>query len=152
MIRKLVNTKPLRRELYYFFFIGLLTTSIDFFVYSIGHHFIPVSIAKTFSFITGSCFSYLLHKHFTFQQRDHKIKNMFRFAAVYILSMLVNVLVNSASISLLTQLPHIPWLTPSAILLSAFVAATAISTAINFCGQKFWVFKNSARIESMGLG
>lgn len=152
MIRQLIANKSLHRELRYFFCIGLFTTFIDFLVYSFGHHFLPYSIAKTFSFITGSCFSYLLHKHFTFQQKHHKVKNMARFALLYVLSLILNVSINSGSIILLTHIMPMSWLSHGQILVCAFLIATGVSTVINFSGQKFWVFKNSARLTPVGFG
>lgn len=152
MIKRLIANKTLHRELRYFFCIGLLTTSIDFLVYSLGHHFMPYSIAKTLSFISGSCFSYLLHKHFTFQQKHHKVKNMARFAVVYVLSMILNVSINSISIMLLTRIIPISWLSHGQILICAFLIATGVSTVVNFSGQKFWVFKNSKTLSPVGFG
>jgi len=147
MIKKITQNKFLHQEILYFLSIGLFTTSIDFILYSIGQHFVSYSIAKACSFMLATCFSYLLHKHFTFRQKQHKIKNMFRFAILYFLSMGLNVLMNSLSIALLSACIFISWLTHREILISAFLIATGFSTIVNFLGQKFWVFRNSEPLE-----
>jgi putative flippase GtrA len=135
----------LHHELSRFIIIGIIATIFDFSLYSIGHQWfnLPYAMAKTFSFICGSCLAYFLNKHFTFKQEKHQASQMIRFAILYILTMLVNVAVNSSSIAILTQKISISWLTKSEILIFSFVVATGTSTVINFIGQKFWVFKSA---------
>ncbi|MCD6046811.1 MAG: GtrA family protein [Gammaproteobacteria bacterium] len=138
----------LHHELSRFIIIGIIATLFDFSLYSIGHRWLnlPYAMAKTFSFICGSCLAYFLNKHFTFKQEKHQAGQMLRFVILYVLTMLVNVAVNSSSIALLTQKISIAWLTKSEILIFSFVIATGTSTVLNFIGQKFWVFKSAKQI------
>lgn len=134
--------QQLHHELSRFIIIGVIATLADFLIYSFGHQYLPYAVAKTFSFILGSCLAYFLNQRFTFKQENHQKKQVIRFSVLYVITMCVNVSMNSLSIAVLTKWIVFPWLSHSAMLAIAFVFATGISTILNFIGQKFWVFVN----------
>ena len=137
-----MTTSTIRRELSYFILIGFLATGVDFGLYWWWHHYLPFSLAKTCSFICGSCVAYLLNKFITFQQHEHKRAEIFRFITLYVGSMTTNVFSNSFLIWFIRMEFLNAWQQhTSGVIVFAFVAATGVSTVINFIGQKFWVFK-----------
>ena len=95
-------------------------------------------IAKGASMIAASVFSYILNKTLTFKVRKKTDTGMVvRFYIVFVLNLLANVSVNWLFYSLL-QTKVIP-----------FILATAAGMAVNFLGQKHFVFhKNTAAADS----
>ncbi len=132
----------IRTQLQSFIIIGILATLVDFGLYMWWHHYLPFSVAKTFSFIIGSGVAYLLNKCFTFKQDRHSLKSIKRFVILYGSSMGLNVFTNSLLIHSIRFFAPTLWITKANfILIIAFVMATGMSTIVNFMGQKFWVFK-----------
>ena len=126
------------REIFLFVFIGGCSTAIDFILYLVFLHAVNVVIAKGASMIAASVFSYILNKTLTFKVRKKSDAGMVvRFYIVFILNLLANVSVNWLFYSLL-QTKVIP-----------FILATAAGMAVNFLGQKHFVFhKNTAAADS----
>lgn len=80
--------------------------------------------------IAASVFSYILNKTLTFRVRKKSDTGMVvRFYIVFILNLLANVSVNWLFYSLL-QTKLIP-----------FILATTAGMAVNFVGQKYFVFR-----------
>ena len=129
----------LKRQLTSFIVIGISVTLLDFIIYELLSSIISYVLAKTISFITGSITAYLLNKFFTFRQPSHSTAESIRFAALYTLTLVVNVSVNQLC---LTVLPQIGRLAESwqIVVIMAFIVATGFSTVLNFIGQKLWVF------------
>lgn len=135
-----------KRQLRYFLIIGIFATFLDFFLYSYWHQHMAYSLAKMCSFLTGTIVVYFLNKFLTFQQKKHSIPEACRFFGLYFLSLCMNVFVNSACIWLCMHLLPTIWQNWSReALIFSFLAATGVSTIINFFGQKFWVFGKIGR-------
>lgn len=118
------------REIVLFVFIGGCSTAIDFILYLLFLNAVNVVIAKGASMIAASVFSYVLNKTLTFKVRKKSDTGMVvRFYFVFVLNLLVNVSVNWLFYSLL-QTNVIP-----------FILATAAGMAVNFLGQKYFVFR-----------
>jgi putative flippase GtrA len=88
------------------------------------------NVAKAISFISGAIVAFFLNKFWTFKQKRRSWTEVFRFALLYLATLVVNVLVNALVLKV----------APTGITL-AFLAATGTSTILNFCGQKWQVFR-----------
>ena len=118
------------REIFLFVFIGGCSTAIDFILYLVFLHAVNVVIAKGASMIAASVFSYILNKTLTFKVRKKSHAGMVvMFYIVFVLNLLANVSVNWLFYSLLQTK------------LVAFIMATAAGMAVNFLGQKYFVFQ-----------
>ena len=118
------------REIVLFVFIGGCSTAIDFILYLLFLNAVNVVIAKGASMIAASVFSYVLNKTLTFRVRKKTDTGMVvRFYIVFVLNLIANVSVNWLFYSLL-QAKLVP-----------FILATAAGMAVNFIGQKYFVFQ-----------
>ena len=127
---KRIIRKESLREIFLFVFIGGCSTAIDFILYLVFLHAVNVVIAKGASMIAASVFSYILNKTLTFKVRKKSHAGMVvRFYIVFVLNLLANVSVNWLFYSLLQTK------------LVAFIMATAAGMAVNFLGQKYFVFR-----------
>jgi len=129
---KRILRKESLREIFLFVFIGGCSTAIDFILYLVFLHAVNVVIAKGASMIVASVFSYILNKTLTFKVRKKSDTGMVvRFYIVFVLNLLSNVSVNWLFYSLL-QTKLVP-----------FILATAAGMAVNFLGQKYFVFQKT---------
>ena len=106
---------------------------IDFIFYYL---FIYISLfdpdnSKRISFIIGAIFAFYANRSYVFKVIDKKISQYFAFALLYFVSFSLNSIVHDFVLLKLE------------ILLVSFLVATMVSTIINFCGQKFIIFKNA---------
>ena len=128
---KRILRKESLREIFLFVFIGGCSTVIDLILYLVFLHAVNVVIAKGASMIAASVFSYILNKTLTFRVRKKSDTGMVvRFYIVFVLNLVANVSVNWLFYSLL-QTKLIP-----------FILATAAGMAVNFLGQKYFVFRD----------
>lgn len=123
---KIINIK----EILKFCVGGGSAVLVDFLVYLLLKQYISVSIAKTASFAVGAIVGFIINKLWTFESKTYKISEIVKYILLYICSASANTLVNKG-ILLVTE-----------VTLLAFLCATAVSTIMNFIGQKFFVFNN----------
>ncbi|MBY0385839.1 GtrA family protein, partial [bacterium] len=124
---------PMHKELTKFIIVGSLTSLIDLTTYGfLVKADMHPSASKFFSFLAGTCFAYYANKYFTFKKGSQSKKDAFKFVGLYGFSLAINVAMNFMTLKVLGE----------DFIFTAFLTATATSTVINFCGQKFWVFKN----------
>ncbi len=138
-----------------FFIIGVSAVMVDFIVYYATTEFFSINndIGKSLGFIIGSFYTYYLNKKWTWRNESKSSKKMiFRFAVIYGLSFIGNVLVNKFCLSALpnslislnvtsSKMEVINLISLQLDKLAAFFFATVFSAVFNFSGQKFWVFK-----------
>lgn len=93
------------------------------------HWGVPISEAKLSSFVLGSIVGFLINKRWTFRSSRFSWGEIVRYCVLYAITAFANVTVNAWTM----KLTQVGW--------SAFFFATAISTVINFLGQKFFVFR-----------
>ncbi len=127
-----------RREFFRYLVSGLTAVATDLIVYALLLGPLGPSPAKTWSFIIATCVAYTLNKFWTFKRVQHSWKEMGKFAGLYSISLLLNVIVNRTVIYMLDF--KIPILKQFDVQL-AWLCATGASTVFNYVGQKFWVFK-----------
>jgi putative flippase GtrA len=119
-----------KKEMGKYLVAGMLALLTDSVVYFVAFHFVSYSIAKSISFICGTCTAYFVNKYWTFEKKEKSVREAVRFATLYGTSFFVNVGINKLSLTLFPG-----------FVLFAFLAATGSSTVLNFIGQKWWVFK-----------
>lgn len=120
-----------------FLLIGSTTVLVDFITYSILAYtgLLEINPAKTIGFITGTIFAYFANKRWTFSDKNHVSKSLWRFIILYGFTLWANVSINSFMILQLGTFPF--------AIQIAFGLATVISALLNFLGMKFFVFKST---------
>ena len=118
-------------EIYKFIIIGIIAVSIDAFVYYLlgNFEFFSYEISKRISFICGAAFAFFFNRSYVFQSKHKNISQILGFSILYLISFLCN------------AFSHDFVLNKLAIPTVAFIFATAVSTIINYLGQKFIIFK-----------
>ena len=118
-------------EIYKFIIIGIIAVSIDAFVYYLlgNFEFFSYEISKRISFICGAAFAFFFNRSYVFQIKHKNISQILGFSILYFASFLCN------------AFSHDFVLNKLAIPTVAFIFATAVSTIINYLGQKFIIFK-----------
>lgn len=129
-----------RTQIFRFLVVGITATITDAGTYGLllasvldGRY----AAAKSISFLAGTTVSYVLNKRWTFGSTASDPRQTVQFVVLYGLTFVVNVAVN-------TSLVHVglrAGLAEAMAASGAFLTATAISTVLNFIGQKLWVFR-----------
>ncbi|MBI4634964.1 MAG: GtrA family protein [Candidatus Rokubacteria bacterium] len=88
---------------------------------------------KAVSFVLGTAFAFVANKLWTFASRQWSTFEVVAFGGLYASTMLVNVVVNHMVLA--AGRP--------AAFVTAFLCATAVSTLLNFLGQKFIAFRDA---------
>ena len=102
---------------------------VDLVVYLLLKHWISVSASKALSFVAGAAVGFVINKLWTFESRSFKPLEILKYVILYTCSAIANTVVNKGVLALVD------------ITLLAFLCATAVSTVMNFLGQKFFVFR-----------
>lgn len=141
------NLREWKKQVIKFGIIGVLAVLTDLVCYYLLLGVFPEKLfsfitnevsAKTISFICGAVVTYNLNKLWTWRKKDSSKVRFAKFMVLYIASLAVNVATNSGLLFVLYKYQKLVDL-PFKYLI-AFVGATGLSAAMNFLGQKFWVF------------
>jgi len=118
-------------EIYKFIIIGIIAVSIDAFVYYLlgNFEFFSYEISKRISFICGAAFAFFFNRSYVFQIKHKNISQILGFSILYLISFLCNAFSHDFILNKLS-VPTV-----------AFIFATAVSTIINYLGQKFIIFR-----------
>ena len=101
----------------------------DFIAYKLLMNFgMDRNSAKTISFICGSIVGFIINKYWTFKSPKFQIKEILKYAVLYIVTAFINSQVNKYTLLLFGSE------------MFAFLCATGVSTILNFLGQKFLIF------------
>jgi putative flippase GtrA len=120
------------REVLIFLFVGSCSVAVDHASYSILSKVgIDLNISKGLGFVIGTIFAYFANKKITFNYSGPQ--RFFRFSAIYGISLILNISINSVSLALLNQ--------SSTSTNMAFILATLASATFNFLGMKYFTFK-----------
>lgn len=135
--------------------IGVLNTFVDFgilniLIWTTGVTFgWKIALINTVSFTCAVINSYFWNKHWTFEQKENKVrggeKEFFQFLVVSVIGWLLNtgiVFLGTTFMSPLFGISGGLWVNLMKIL------ATAVSMVWNFIGYKFWVFKKQSDTNS----
>jgi putative flippase GtrA len=145
----------LKKQIIVFIILGILTVIIDYIVYNsllytlrdkeISDLYIDI-FSKALGFLSGTIFAYFANKYITFKNQKYYGKTLFKFITLYIMTLLINVLVNSSTINILylinIESNSVIKIDVNDIYLFAFLAATGFSATLNFIGMKWFVFYN----------
>ena len=119
-----------RSSVFRFLLVGGSSTLLDFILYTALSLHESVTIAKSISMLLASLFSYILNKQFTFEDKNPTdFGYLLRFYTVFFANFAVNVGTNSLLL----------FMTNWRIL--AFAIATLAGMAVNYLGQKHFVFQ-----------
>jgi putative flippase GtrA len=124
----------LKTQIVRFTLTGGLSAVVDYGIYSLLLNLIglPVSVAKSISFIAGTTTAYLINRRWTFQAPPSRA----RFVAVVILYAVTFAVQVGINAVLYATLADEWWRQPL-----AFVIAQGVATVINFVVQRLVIFK-----------
>lgn len=122
------------KEFAIFLVVGSLTVLVDYLTYRgiVWTGLLETNLAKGGGFLTGTVFAYLANRLWTFGTREHAAGSAWRFAAMYALTLLINIYANELMLSVLSGLPY--------PVQAAFVIASGLSATLNFLGMKHFIF------------
>jgi len=124
-----------KRELVVFIVVGSLTFAIDYFVYTCMMTFMHFSIelAKVIGIMAGTTSAYVVNRLWTFNHTHYTIGSIWRFLLLYLVTLSINVGINSGVLLLLDERPI--------AVVTAFTLAAGIAASLNFIGMRYFVFK-----------
>ncbi len=118
---------------------GFSAVAADYLFYRLFQHIgMEIWASKALSYIIGAAIGFVINKLWTFNSKKFKTSEIIKYVILYAVSAGINAAVNGLVI----------WLFD--IKLLAFLAATGVSTVINFLGQKFFVFRDFRRENAKG--
>lgn len=118
------------KEVIRFLVGGGTAVIVDFILYHVFQKIgIEVDLAKGISFFCGAGVGFCINKLWTFQSKTFSKSECIRYVILYSITACINAAINKAV------------LTTVNISFIAFLAATGVSTVLNFLGQKFFVFQ-----------
>lgn len=121
-----------KKELGRFLVAGIVVLITDAIIYFALLSFLAPWASKAIAFVFGTTAAYLINKFWTFKKLGYFHKEIIKFAFLYVLTMAVNVGINSLVLFF------------SNSLFFSYIAATGASASLNFIGQKFFVFNKNA--------
>ncbi len=121
-----------------FLAVGATTVAIDFVVYQSLHLLdVPLTPAKTTSFVVATVFAYLFNRSFTFGARGGR-RSAVLFVGLYTCTLVVNVAVNAIGLHVFPA--------GRLHLVAAFLVAQLVSSTINFVGMRSVVFADRGQV------
>jgi putative flippase GtrA len=128
-----------------FVIIGIINTIIDLGVlnilivlFGLAHPFL-FTIYKSISFCCAIVNSYILNKHYTFEVKEYKHKDMLLFFLSSLITFLINISLSSILFYILVNLDN-PFNTNMIASISAVFGAVS-GLGLNFISYKYIVFK-----------
>jgi putative flippase GtrA len=145
-------------ELTKFGIVGVLCFGMDLSIYYglTMLPWMPTFVAKSISTASSTLFNYYLNKTWTWGQSNRDRKRFTRYIALYSMSGMLNVLSNELFLQYLPnnefqmlivhteQALQKPFFTIKLDKFLAVIGATVVGMMVNFIGQKWWVFKETA--------
>ena len=118
-------------EIYRYIIVGLCTFLIDFLFYYIFIYFqfLDPNYSKRLSFIIGAIFAFYANRNYVFKVNEKKISQYIFFSFLYFTSFILNGIIHDYVLLI------------SGLTLISFLTATFVSTATNFIGQKFIIYR-----------
>ena len=116
----------IKKELLRFLVAGLGAVGTDLLLYYTFMNYLSSNISKGISFLAGTTVAFVINKYWTFEKHDRSFKEILLFGILYGVTLVINVLTNKLVLDYTN------------IILISFLAATGVSTVLNFFGQKFY--------------
>ena len=127
-----------RRQIGRFLVVGSLTVLVDLVSYRLCLETgLPVPLAKTIGFLSGTIFAYFVNRFWTFQSQSSHVA-LFKFLLLYLSTLLTNVGVNQIVFEAVPLGERGQ--------LFAFLVATSVSATLNFLGMKYIVFREKGAL------
>ena len=127
-----------RRQIRRFLGVGSLTVLVDLVSYRLCLETgLPVPLAKTIGFLSGTIFAYFVNRFWTFQSQSSHVA-LFKFLLLYLSTLLTNVGVNQIVFEAVPLGERGQ--------LFAFLVATSVSATLNFLGMKYIVFREKGAL------
>ena len=127
-----------RRQIRRFLVVGSLTVLVDLVSYRLCLETgLPVPLAKTIGFLSGTIFAYFVNRFWTFQSQSSHVA-LFKFLLLYLSTLLTNVGVNQIVFEAVPLGERGQ--------LFAFLVATSVSATLNFLGMKYIVFREKGAL------
>lgn len=114
---------------YKWMMVGFLSFVADYTLYIFLLNYIQIDISKALGVLLGILISFTMNRNWTFNSKTKVSKEAKKFATLYMVNLILNVLVNK----------YIYYLTND-IKISYFISLF-VTIIIGFVGQKYWVFK-----------
>ena len=117
-----------------FLIVGVMTVVIDYVAYRslVWSGLWDIGVSKALGFIAGSVFAYVVNRFWTFDDKSHWTTSWVRFAALYALTLFINIYINDTVLGLTTGFYYSVQV--------AFLLATGVSALLNFLGMNYFVF------------
>lgn len=127
----MVISRIKKKELLRFLVGGGSAVTTDYIIYKLllfcGMN---MSASKSISYVSGAIIGFVINKLWTFESKRFSKVEIVKYIILYAISASANAGINKIVMILFS------------IQLLAFLCATAVSTVLNFLGQKFFVFVN----------
>lgn len=125
-----MNLKDIKlKEILRFLVGGGTAVIVDFILYHLFQRLgMETDLAKGISFFCGAGVGFCINKLWTFESKAFSKSECLRYIILYSITACINAAINKAVLAIVN------------ISLIAFLAATGVSTVLNFLGQKFFVF------------
>ncbi len=147
------GVKKTGKQFLKFALVGVMNTLVDLIVLNTETLLTGVkdgsgyAVQKGFSFLVAVTFSYVLNKHWTFEDKsqENQARKFSQFLSVSIIGMLINVTTATVVVTYLKPVVNpalnLSFLTDQIWVNIGALSGTAIGLIWNFIGYKFWVFK-----------
>jgi putative flippase GtrA len=124
----------IHKEISKFLIVGGISTIINYGSFYILYNLVQMDylVSSSFGYLIGLLFGYVLNRNWTFvrDKADKKIKELFLYFCVYIISLVLSLVFLKFLVVALNFHPSL-----------GNIFAIGLSTATNFLGLKFFVFK-----------
>ena len=125
----MANNGIQKKELLRFLVGGGSAVATDYIGYRVLLYLgMDMSVSKAVSYICGAAVGFVINKLWTFESKGFSKAEIAKYIILYAVSACVNAGINKLVMLLIS------------VQIVAFLCATAVSTVLNFLGQKFFVF------------
>ncbi len=128
-----------RKQACRFLVVGGSSVAVDLVCYCVLLNFSDRTFAKGLAYLAGVLVGFVGNKKWTFESRERSLTEPMLYVAVYTTTLLVNVVINSSVASTLAS----QQLSAVTVQICAFIAATGVTTVMNFLGLKFIAFRQA---------
>jgi putative flippase GtrA len=101
---------------------------------------IDAAVANVIAYVAGMVNSFVLNKLWTFEAGGHTARQLQRFVALNLVSLIVSTLVMFVAVDALAA-PYLP----------VFVGTVVLTTVFHYLGNKHWTFAEALRTAPAGL-
>jgi putative flippase GtrA len=131
--------RTLMVQLRRFLCIGGTSAAVDLLVYLLLYGSLSSSPAKGISYMAGMLVGFIGNKFWTFESRRKCVTEPASYILLYGVTLIVNIAVNGGVLQLLYSYS----VEPRFARIAAFLAATGLTTILNFVGLKFLTFRQA---------